>query len=239
MLWSHTCARKDEAEQSVHLFFQFKRAHLKLCNQSFLISKSALDPFSEKGKTCWRCKIVWIQAPEFRISPSLWCSWPCVPTWNTNPQGGKDKAIALEVPKTCPGEFTKGIGLALSVCFHMNCCWQQSVEPELEKNKIWDISQQVSGQLWRNLITQQGEYKLPQIFFFQTLESHNFPAFWRNLWTNSLLRISPDGHNTALNINCGEVSPVFVCLFACFCPHFTAQDSMRGFYSRAGEVLQL
>lgn len=48
---------------------------------------------------------------------------------------------------------------------------------------------------------------------------------------------SLDRPSTALNVNCGAVIPVFVCLF--FCPYFTAQKPTRGFYSRAGEVLQL
>lgn len=80
-------------------------------------------------------------------------------------------------------------------------------------------------------------YKLPQTILFPDLGESQLAGILRDVVNQFLGQELIDKPSTALSVSCGEVNPVFVCSF--FCPYFTAQKPTRGFYCRAGEVLQL
>lgn len=145
------------------------------------------------------------------------------------------------MPQTWPREFnlTEDLLVALSACFHKNCCSRHSIKPAHKKTKIWDVSG-LPTSFWTTVKKSHGAALTPE---GTNCPKSSFSRPWRvtTLWhfegCSQSIPCSLDRPSAALNVSCGAVIPVLVCLF--FCPCFTAQKPTRGFYSRAGEVLQL
>lgn len=198
---------------------------------SGFIPKSAHAPSSEKVTSVGIAKCpnssTWIQD---LTSPFGAPGFVCQPGTQI-PSVGRIKPLLCRCLKPDQGNLTlQRICLLLCLLAFIRIAVHSTVQNLHIKRPKYGMflgSQQVSGQLWRNLMVQQGidtrGYKLPQIFLFQTLESHNSLDFEG---CSQSIPCSLDRPSTALNVSCGAVIPVLVCLF--FLSTFHCSEANEG-----------